>query len=339
MSTYSRLAELPLLVDSYELEGLEQAVSADFVRRTTVIRLHGGGEEGIGEDVTYEVEEQARFQAAGPSLELAGDHTLASFSDLLEGMPDYRRWGFESAALDLALRQRRLSLHEALGRSPRPVTFVVSTALGAERAERLRRVLEHQPGLRFKLDPTSDWDEALVADLAELNCVDVVDFKEAYTWREPDRAADAALYRLVVESLPEALIEDPDLADAEKAAVLEPHRERISWDAVIHSVEDVDALPFAPRTLNSKPSRFGSLRRLFDFYDACAARAIALYGGGQFELGPGRGQIQYLASLFHPEASNDVAPGGYNLVASPEGLPGSPLPPTPETIGFRWLQA
>jgi hypothetical protein len=339
MSTYSRLAELPLLVDSYELDGLEQAVSSDFLRRTTVIRLRGAGEEGVGEDVTYDAEEQTRFQAAGPVLPLSDRQTLASFSERLEGMPDYRRWGFESAALDLALRQGGLPLHEALGRRPRPVTFVVSTSLGAEGANRLRRLRAVHPGLRFKLDPTSDWDEPLVADLAELSCVDVVDFKEAYTWREPDRAADATLYRLVVESLPEALIEDPDLADPEKAAVLEPHRERISWDAVIHSVEDVDALPFPPRTLNSKPSRFGSLRRVCDFYDACAERGIALYGGGQFELGPGRGQIQYLASLFHPEASNDVAPGGYNLVPLPEALPGSPLPPAPGAIGFRWLQA
>src|SRR5206468_3954990 len=121
---------------------------------TTVIRLRGGVEEGAGEDVIYDAEEQARFQASGPVLELAGEHTLASFSELLdEGMENYSRWGFESAALDLALRQQGLSLHEALGRTPQPVRFVVSTGLGADRAERLRRL----PGMRFKLDPTSDW--------------------------------------------------------------------------------------------------------------------------------------------------------------------------------------
>ena len=87
----------------------------------------------------------------------------------------------------------------------------------------------------------------------------------------------------------------------------------------------MDALPFPPRTLNSKPSRFGSVQRLLDFYDACAERGIALYGGGQFELGPGRGQIQYLASLFHPDAPNDVAPSAYNLAPPPAGLAGSPL--------------
>ncbi len=339
METYSRFAELPVVVESYELEGLERAVSSDFVRRTTVVHLHGGGEEGVGEDVTYDAEEQARFQAAGRTLELAGKHTLASLSERFEGLEDYRRWGFESAALDLALRQGGLSLHGVLDRAPRPVTFVVSTALGAEGAARLRQLRALHSAMRFKLDPTSEWDEALVADLAALDCVDVVDFKEAYTWREAGKTAGVEIYRLVVDALPAALIEDPGVQDAEKAAVLEPHRERITWDAVIHSVNDIDALPFPPRVLNSKPSRFGSLRELLAFYDTCSERGIGLYGGGQFELGPGRGQIQYLASLFHPEGPNDVAPGGYNFVPPPAGLPGSPLPANPQPIGFRWLQA
>ena len=41
-----------------------------------------------------------------------------------------------------------------------------------------------------------------------------------------------------------------------------------------------------------------------------------MYGGGQFELGPGRGQIQYLASVFHPDGPNDVAPTGFKKFAS-----------------------
>jgi hypothetical protein len=61
-----------------------------------------------------------------------------------------------------------------------------------------------------------------------------------------------------------------------------------------------------------------------------------MYGGGQFELGPGRGQIQYLASLFHPHTPNDVAPAGYNDPDPADGLPQSPLPPAPDSLGFRW---
>jgi len=61
-----------------------------------------------------------------------------------------------------------------------------------------------------------------------------------------------------------------------------------------------------------------------------------MYGGGQFELGPGRGHIQYLASLFHPDTPNDTAPGGYNDPSVPAGLPASPLEPQPHPTGFRW---
>jgi L-alanine-DL-glutamate epimerase-like enolase superfamily enzyme len=335
VATYSPVFELPVVVDRYELEGLDQPVSSDFVRRSTVIRLHGAGEEGVGEDVTYDAEDQGRFQAAGPVLDLAGEHTLDALSARLDGLPDYRRWGFESAALDLALRQAGQPLHELLGREPEAVTFVVSTSLPDGSTERLRAL----PGMRFKLDAEASWHEDLVAELAALGTVDVVDFKEAYSWRDAARTPPASLYRLVVEALPDALIEDPAIADSEKGAILEPHRDRITWDAPIHSVADVDALPFPPRVLNSKPSRFGSVRRLFEFYDRCAERGIRLYGGGQFELGPGRGQIQYLASLFHPGAANDVAPSGFNVQPLPPDLPSSPLAPAPEATGFRWLQA
>jgi hypothetical protein len=107
--------------------------------------------------------------------------------------------------------------------------------------------------------------------------------------------------------------------------VLEPHRGRITWDAPIHSWADVQGLPFPPRCLNSKPSRFGSIAKLFEFYDRCADTGIELYGGGQFELNVGRGQIQLLASLFHPNGPNDVAPGGYNAATPVGGLPESPL--------------
>ena len=124
------------------------------------------------------------------------------------------------------------------------------------------------------------------------------------------------LYRRVVEAFPDAWIEDPALT-AETDAVLAPHRERFSWDAPIHSIADIEALPYPPRMVNIKPSRLGGLRNLLDAYDYCAERGIGNYGGGQFELGVGRGQNQYLASLFHPDAPNDVAPTGFNLPDPP----------------------
>ncbi len=48
---------------------------------------------------------------------------------------------------------------------------------------------------------------------------------------------------------------------------------------------------------------------------------MGAYGGGQYELGAGRGQIQLLAALFHPDGPNDIAPGGYDALDPEPGLP------------------
>jgi hypothetical protein len=331
MSLYDRLAELPLRVESYDLERLVQQVSSGFTRVTTVIRLRGAGEEGVGEDVTYD----SRLHPPAGDLALGGDHTLDSYSRVLQphDFYEYRRWAFESAALDLALRQAGRSFAEAVGREPRPVTFVVSKRFDS--IAEVETLLDRYPRTRFKLDPTSDWSDELVSELAATGAVDTVDLKGAYHGTIVDQPPDPVLYERVATGFPQAWIEDPALTP-ETDPVLAPHRDRITWDAPIHSVADVDALPFPPRALNVKPSRFGPLRALFDFYDAAEERGIRLYGGGQFELGPGRGQIQYLASLFSPEAPNDVAPRGYNAVEPPDGLPLSPLEPAPAAVGFRW---
>jgi L-alanine-DL-glutamate epimerase-like enolase superfamily enzyme len=348
MSTWDRLAGLELELEDYALEGLQESVSSDFERLSTVIHLRGGGLEGVGEDVTYDAEDQEILQQAGPVLPLAGRFTIASFCEHiaeLELFPEppqrevsvrYRRWAYESAALDLALRQASQTLHGALGLSPQPVRFVVSLRLGEPPTlEPVMERLEAYPGLRFKLDPTSSWDEQLIAGLVQTGAVDSVDFKGLYIGSIVDQPPDPVLYERVVEAFPEAWIEDPALTP-ETDAVLAEHRGRFSWDANIHSIADIESLPYPPRMVNIKPSRLGGLRNLLDAYDYCAEHGIGNYGGGQFELGIGRGQNQYLASLFHADAPNDVAPTGFNLPVPPPGLPSSPLAPAPASLGFRW---
>jgi L-alanine-DL-glutamate epimerase-like enolase superfamily enzyme len=349
VSTYELLARLPLEVEGYALEGLEREVSSAFLRLSTVVRLRGGGEEGVGEDVTYDGLDHIALRDAGPVLSLAGSHTIGSFCDLIGELDlfpappvrdvsrRYRRWAFESAALDLALRQAGRPLAEVLGREAHPVTFVVSLRLGEPPSlDPVRSRLRRYPGLRFKLDPAASWDDELVAGLAATGAVDSVDFKGHYHGSGVDQTGGVDLYQRVVRAFPNAWIEDPDLAQPGVDELLRPHRDRITWDAPIHSVAAVEALPFLPRMVNLKPSRLGGLRSLCDVYDHCESHGIAAYGGGLFELGPGRGQIQYLASLFHPDTPNDVAPGGYNLVDPPAGLPASPLGPRPSKTGFRW---
>lgn len=348
MSTWELLAGLEVHVEDCSLSGLRESVSSDFERQSTIVTLRGRGQEGLGEDVTYDGIDHDVLQREGTTLPLAGHHTLASFSELLSGLdlfPEppqrevsrrYRTWAYESAALDLALRQAATTLHEALGRAPAPVRFVVSLRLGEPPTlAPLRARLAICPDLRFKLDPTSSWDEALIAELVATEAVDSVDFKGLYEGSIVDQPADPLLYQRVVTAFPGAWIEDPKLTP-ETDALLAPHRPRFSWDANIHSVADIEGLPYKPGMVNIKPSRLGGLRNLLDAYDHCAAQGIGNYGGGQFELGVGRGQNQYLASLFHADAPNDVAPGGFNLPDPPASLPCSPLAPQPHALGFRW---
>ncbi len=348
MSTYDLVADLPVQIDGYALEALEQDVSSDFSRRSSVIRLHGEGEEGVGEDVTYDSVDQDAAQQAGASLPLDGTWTLRSFAEQLAGLDlfaqapqeevsrRYRTWAYESAALDLALRQAGEPLHAVLERTPQRLTFVVSLRLGDPPSlERLTSRLERYPLLRFKLDPTSEWDEELIAAVAETGAVELVDFKGHYEGSIMEQPPDPALYRRVVDGLKDVWLEDPKLTP-EIDELLAPYRSRITWDANIRSIADIEALPFAPRMLNFKPSRIGGLERLLDAYDYVEANGIGAYGGGMYELGPGRGQIQYLASLFHPDAPNDTSPQGFLLADLPSGLPDQPLTPAPAPTGFRW---
>ena len=348
MSLYDAVRDLPLVIEAYALEGLQLQARSDFLRKTTLIHLQGRGEEGIGEDVTYHAEEHDSAQARGAVLSLAGSRTLHSFSEhvatmsLFEQEPaqhayhDYRRWAYESAALDLALRQGGVSLGDAVRREARPVEFVVSMGLGSPPStERFRSWLGLYPGLRFKLDANAEWSDELIGELAATGAVDSVDLKGQYRGTVVDAPADAALYQRVAEGLPDAWLEDPGLTP-ETEEVLRPHRDRVTWDAVIHSVEDIERLPWPPKTVNVKPSRFGSLERLFAAYDYCEAHGIGAYGGGQWELGPGRGQIQVLAALFHPDTPNDVAPREFNLEPQ-DGLPGTPLQVEPRQTGFLAL--
>jgi hypothetical protein len=331
---FDRLAGLPLTVDAVTLERERVEISAGWARVTTVVVLHGLGLRGEGEDVGYDPAGHDDFPVQAG---LEGRWTLAQWSELLDGRDlfarasdpvarDYRRWAFEGAALDLALRQAGRSLAEALGREPRPVRFVISPRLPIE------PWLAVDPAIEFKLDAGAGWDRALLEVLAAADRVRVVDIKAHYAGDWVGPRPDAALHAAIAEAMPDVVIEDPSL-EADCREALRGAEDRVSFDAPIHSLADLDALLLEPRWLNVKPSRFGSLPRLLECVDACERRGIRMYGGGQFELGPGRRQIQALASLFSPDGPNDVAPAVYNLGGPRAGLPRSPLPP-PSGPGF-----
>jgi hypothetical protein len=61
-----------------------------------------------------------------------------------------------------------------------------------------------------------------------------------------------------------------------------------------------------------------------------------MFGGGQFELDVGREHIHAVASLFYPDAPNDVAPKAYNDPEPSDSLPSSPLTPPSTSRGLEW---
>jgi hypothetical protein len=347
-SLWPRLAELPLVIEACEYDRLNAVLPEDFERITTHVRLSGTGVDGLGEDVSVFREDGTTLHETRPALGLEGEWTLAGLCDhlaTLELFPEppewpgavrFRNWAFESAALDLALRQADRALHEVLGLEPRPVRFVNSFGLGKEPSiEPVRRRLARSPGLRFKLDADATWAPALVDEVAATAAVDTIDFKGHYGFEVADPEALGALYDHVLVAFPGAYLEDPhDLPEI--AERLGDHLERVSYDSPIRSADDIGATPLAARVVNVKPSRIGSLRALFEVYARCAREERPMYGGGMGELGVGRGQIELLAALFHADAPNDVAPSAYHLEDPPGALPASPLAPRPEATGFRW---
>jgi hypothetical protein len=349
MTAWPTLASLPLRIDSYAVDRLARAFAYGNERVTTLVRLQGAEEEGHGEDVSVMPggDETNTLHGMERTLPLAGEWTLGDFCAHLrtlqqwdeepqwEPMKRWRNWAFESAALDLALRQAGAPLHEVVEREPKPVRFVNSLGLGDPPTfDPIARRLANHPALRFKVDAVPAWSADLVEQVAATGAVEIVDFKGRYGLEVEDEAALVTMYERVIETFPDALLEDGHELPA-CLSLLEREAGRVSYDAPIHGKEDLDTLPVAPTALNIKPCRVGDLESLLDLYEETEARGLITYGGGMGELGVGRDQIQLLASLFHPDGPNDTAPSGYNADTPAPDLPSSPLDPQPAPTGFR----
>lgn len=367
-SLYDAIADLPLEVDGYDVEFRKRVSAGDFARISVILDLqethpeqhgvprpctrfsiHGEGTTGVGEDVTYEEEDHHALEDNPISLPPAGSYTIDSFSDALEEIDlfpgvipgreasqAYRRWALESAALDLALKQADTDLATVFGLEYEPVRFLVSTRLGEPPSlDRVNRWLELNPETEFKLDATSAWTPEIIEALVETGAVRILDLKGHYKHTAVDQSPDITLYRRILESFPDAFIEDPKLTD-ETLPLFEGQEHRITWDAPITGIESIETLPFTPEWLNMKPSRFGRLENLLDTIEYCRDNGIGMYGGGQTELSVGRQHLHALAALFYPDSPNDIAPSAYNDPDPVPDLPTSPLEPPPDPRGLEW---
>jgi len=284
---------LPLRVESLDVRQLARPALGGGVRRTAVVRLAGAGEAGLGEDVTFQDADRLREP---PPVELVAVSTLGELWSSLDAADLFGR----PPEFDVVRSYRRwaveaAALDLALRQAQTTLPDLLGRALAPVRfvvsppAGHVRRF----PGVSLKIDA-----DALAPGLP----VEIVDFKSQGDRESVERA---------IELYPRALLEDTP-AGVPGA--------RTSWDVSVRSAVDVK-----PVAVNVKPARIGSVRGLLEVHEECARRRIAMYGGGQHELGPGRGQIQLLAALFHADAPNDVAPAGYNDAHPRSELPSSPL--------------
>jgi hypothetical protein len=141
------------------------------------------------------------------------------------------------------------------------VRFVNSLGLGDPPAfDPIARRLEHHPGLRLKVDATPAWTPELIAEVAATGAVEIVDFKGRYGLETGELPDLLAMYERVIAAFPGALLEDAhDLPEVTE--LLRPEGHRISSDAPIHCVQDLEATPLPPGAVNIKPSRVGACGR------------------------------------------------------------------------------
>ena len=351
MGTYERVADLPLTIDDYALEGLVagrlERLRAAQHGHPPARRRRGGRRRGRHLRAPTSTGSRSRARAGARARRRRGRSTRFSehlgaldlFPACAPGMrrlPPLPALGATSrAALDLALRQAGASLHEVA--RPRAAARALRRLLAAwasrRRSSRSTRRLARYPGLRFKLDATPDWDDELIAALRRRPAPSTRSTSRAPTRaRRSTSPTDPALYRRVAEAFPDAWLEDPDLEDEERPRGARPVRgpDHLGRADPLRR-RTSSPRRVIPRTVNLKPSRFGCVKALFEAYDFCAAAR-----DGRLRRRPVRarrraaGRSSCSPRCSTPTRPNDIAPGGYDALDPEPGLPQSPLDPAPE---------
>ena len=282
-------------------------------------------------------------------LPLAGEWTLDTFSQHLETLPlfeheperhaylDYRRWAFESAALDLALRQAG-SLARRRGRARAAAGHLrrVLRTRGAafDRAPpRVPRALPDAPLQARREHPTGRTRS--VAELADarLRRLDrpqgPVHAARSSTTLPTRSSTDGS-----IEAFPDAWLEDPALTP-ETEPLLEPHADRVTWDAVdpLGRRHRGAALAAAHRERQAVPVRHGraALRRLRLLRPAAGSAPTAA-ASSSWRSAAARSSCSPRSSTRTRRTTS--RPGGYNATEPATGLPASPLTVAPRATGF-----
>ena len=348
LATFDAVADLPLEVESFALERLEQAVSprvhASHHRRAPARRRRGGRRRGRHVRAPEDHPGRGRAPArrgrtcSTRSRSWSVGSSCSRTSRRCGAYYDYRRWAFESAALDLALRQAGRSLADAVERKAGPVGSSCRWASAIRRAwARVRGWLEPIQACSSS-STRGARDENLVAELAELGCVESSTSRVSTAARSVDQPPDPRLYRLLVEGFPEAFIEDPALTAETRDPGAASRPRHLGRDHPLGRGHRGAALP-APddqhQAVAVRERCGGCSTRTTTARSRESGRTAA--ASSSSALGAARSSTSPRSSI--PTRPTTSRPRDFNLPQPRPGLPTSPLEPALEPTGFRWAEA
>ena len=295
----------------------------------------------MGEDGPTRGSTTSRSRKRAP-CRLAGSYSLGELCGRVGGLdlfPDLpyatfealRRWAFEPPRS--TSRCAGASRSVAVSRDPRPVDVRRLHAARAPAGPRAGSRCSIATGPRFKLDPTNTGANDLMASSSR-------PARSTRLTQGPlpgtpvDEQTDPVLYRGVrPRRFPKPGSRIPT----------SPTRPPPSWSPTVtaspgtrRSIRSPTSRPSrSPKMVNIKPSRFGALRASVRGLRLLRARGHRRLRRRAMGARLGRGHIQYLASLFHPDTPNDMAPTG---TTSPtrRGPPDHPARSRAAETGFRW---
>lgn len=293
-----RLAALEADVDQVACSVREVAVPsyAWGPRPIGGVEVRGGGLVGTGEIVEWTLDGQ---RALASEIEAVAAGRLAVGAVRGLGLSPYAACALEAALIDLAMVQAGLTFASLAGVAERALRWVVSIDADPDPAERCRALQAQFPGAMYKIDVDPTWTPQAMDELARLGGVAVLDFKDV---------GDAALVRALRARFGACILEDPPISSG-----------RFARDRPVLSVADARRAVDEGALINVKAPRMGSVLTALEAL--AVAPAGGAYFGGMFELGPGRVQARLLASLYTPEAPNDLAPIPRHASSAPRRSP------------------
>ena len=250
MPLYERIADLPLEIGAYALEGRSRRINDEFERRhhrsstsrAAARRARRGrhlrpGRAAVPAGPRPGAAARGRLDVRLVLATTSAGSTCSRRRPTCPRSATTAAGRTSRAALDLALRQAGpLARRRRSAATREPISFVVSLRLGEPpSADPVTRRLAAYPGTALQARPVARLGRRARRRARGTGAVASIDFKGAYKGTPVDTPTDPGLYRRFAEGFPDAWLEDPDLTVPEADAALRPYRDRITWDAPIHS--------------------------------------------------------------------------------------------------------